>query len=139
VREKTFRKILLQQEVVSLGHVLFPFLAAAALPMAIMQSKNIFPFFSEMNADTIGIHTFILHILGWYRGASNPTARHNLSKKVANWTLLISIVSVIHLGFFVVRGQVDLTVILDLVLMANSYFNGIIASGILLAASSFPD
>lgn len=120
MRVNTFRKILVQREVISLGHVLLPFLSAAALPMAIMDSEYLFQFFSEMNADTIGIHTLIFHILGWFRGASNHSVRRNLSKKAGNWILLIGIASVIHLGFYIVRGQTDLTAILDMALMANS-------------------
>ncbi len=81
MKTNIFKKLLLRQEIVSLGHVLFPCLLSALLPMVIRNSDYLFQFFSKMNTDTIGIHTFIFYILVWFRGGSNPSAKHDLSKK----------------------------------------------------------
>ena len=136
MKTNIFKKLLLRQEVVSLGHVLFPCLLSALLPLAIRNSDCLFQFFSKMNTDTIGIHTFIFHVLGWFRGGSSPSVKRELSKKMVNWALLISVISLIHLVLFIKNGQIDLTAILDIALMANGYLNGIVASDNLLATTS---
>lgn len=116
----------------TIGHVLLGFLPAYILPLYLydVMPQLLFTVDRIEFSNQIGLHVLLLHLLGWYRGYFKPMGGYRpLQKRIKNWVGILLFFSVLHLVALHFGRKVDISMLLDLLLMFWSYFNGILAAG----------